>query len=262
MRIRISVDMEGISGVNSSEFVTPDARLYQEGRRYYTWDINACVRGCFNGGADAALVRDGHGGGTHAIWDKLDPRIEIVRGSSGAERMPFLKECDAQILLGFHAMAGTRGALLEHTFSSRHIQNMWLNGRPVGEIGIDAAIAAESGVPTVMVSGDDAACAEARDWIPGVVTCQVKQGISCQGARLLSREKAHRLLEEMAAEAVSKVGEIALVQVNRPVTIRSEVIERGGIPAELARPGLKVIDGRTVEVTADTVKEAFARVCG
>jgi len=256
MKIYIFVDMEGISGVSGSEFVTADGKRYATARKYYTWDVNACARGCFAAGADAVMVRDGHGGGNHLLWDELDPRLEAVQGTTGTVRMVGLDECDALILLGYHAMAGTRGALLEHTYSSRGIQNMWLNGRPVGEIGIDAGIASDRDIPTILVSGDDYACREAEEWIPGVVACEVKKGLSCQGARLLPMKEAHARIERAAAEAVGRTAEIAPMPVDRPVTLRKEVVERGSIP-NAERPGLRILDGRTYEVTADTVEKAL-----
>ena len=255
MKVYIFVDMEGISGISCSEFVTATGKLYGTGCKYYTADLNVCARACFNAGAEAVIARDGHGGGNHMLWEELDPRIELVQGPSGAVRMVGLDECDALILLGYHAMAGTQGALLEHTYSSASIQNMWLNGRKVGEIGMDAAIAAENGVPTIMVSGDNYACAEAEDWIPGVVTCTVKTGIACQAARLLSQETAHALLTEKTTEAIGRASAIAPIQIDKPVAIRREMVERKPIPAE--RPNLRILNGRTYEVTGDCVEEAF-----
>ena len=263
MKIYIFVDMEGISGVSSSEFVMGTGRHYAAGRRYYTDDLNACVRGCFAAGARSVLARDGHGSGDHFLWADLDPRVEIVQGATGTTRLVGIEECDALILLGYHAMAGTPGALLEHTYSSASIQNMWLNGRRAGELAFDAAIAGDHGVPTVMVSGDDYVCREAAEWIPGVVTCEVKKGINCQAARLLPRQVAHQLIEERTAEAVAKAsrGEIAPLKIEGPVTIRHEMMERKGIPAAGSNPNLRIIDGRTYEYTADTVEKAFFGLC-
>lgn len=263
MKVYIFVDMEGISGISNSEFVMTTGRHYALARRYYTDDLNACVRGCFAGGATAVLARDGHGSGDHFLWAELDPRVEVVQGGTGTTRLVGIEECGAMILLGYHAMAGTPGALLEHTYSSASIQNMWLNGRPAGELAFDAAIAGEQGVPTIMVSGDDYVCREAEDWLPGVVTCQVKQGLNCQAARLLPRSVAHALIEERTEKAVRKAlrGEIRPFVVPPPVTVRHEMMERKGIPAAGSSPNLKIIDGRTYEYTADTVEKAFFGLC-
>lgn len=255
MKIYIFADMEGISGVSGSEFVSATGNLYHTARQYYTADLNACAQACLNAGAEAVIARDGHSSGKHMLWNELDPRIELVQGPTGAVRMAGLEECDALILLGYHAMAGTPGALLEHTYSSASVQNMWLNGRKVGEIGVDAGIAADYGVPTIMVSGDNYACAEAEDWIPGVVPCVVKTGLGCQAARLLPMARAHELIADRTAQAVGKLGSIEPVKIAKPVTLRREMVERKTVPS--ARPGINVVDGRTYEVTADTVEKAF-----
>jgi D-amino peptidase len=259
VKIYIFVDMEGISGISGGEFVVPDGRYYSEGRRYYTWDINVCAGACFDAGAEAVIVRDGHSSGHHAILSELDQRVEVVQGKT-ERRMPGVEECDALILLGYHAMAGTQYALLDHTYSSGSIQNMWMNGRLVGEIGIDAAIAADYGVPTIMVSGDDKACREAESWIPGVIACQVKVGTMCQGARMLSLDEAHKLIEAKTKEAIGKLGSIKPLEINRPVTIRKEMIVRGTIPRGFGRPEIKIIDGRTYEATTDKAEDAFYRL--
>lgn len=258
MKILIFVDMEGISGVSGSDFVMTDGRFYQDGRRYYTWDVNACVRGCFRAGATEVIVRDGHSHGNHLLLPELDPRVEVIQGPT-PRRLPGVEDCDALILLGYHAMAGTPGALLEHTYSSKTVQNMWLNGRKVGELGIDAGVASDFGIPTIMVSGDDKVCREAEDWIPGIVTCQVKESYSCQSCRLLSLAKAHALIEEKTVEAIRKIGSIEPMKVSRPVTIRKEMVERVSVVNPFARPEVRVLDARTAEVTADTVEEAFLR---
>lgn len=255
MKIYIFADMEGISGVSGTEFVGMDQRLYGEGRKYYTWDINACARGCFNAGATEVFVRDGHSCGRHAVWDALDSRIEIIQGATEpGKRLPGIEGSAALILLGYHARAGQAGALLEHTYSSGSIQNMWLNGRLAGEFAFDAAIAGEYGVPTVMVSGDNKICEEALEWVPNIITCQVKTAHTCQGARLLSMEKAHGLIEERAAEAVRSIGKIKPLTVSKPVVVRKELVERGAIPA---KKGITVVDSRTGEIKTDSVEEAL-----
>ena len=260
MKIYIFTDMEGISGISGSEFVTPDGRLYQAGRRYYTADINACVEGCFAAGAREVVVRDGHSSGNHALWDELDPRVELIQGHDCARRFPGLDGADGLILLGYHAMAGTPDALLEHTFSSKSVQNMWLNGRLVGEIGIDAAIAAEQGVPTILVTGDDKAVSEAAAWIPGVYTCQVKVGLGGQSARLLPCDVAHRRITETVMNAVKNIATIQMMSMSYPVTLRREMMERIPIVREGIIPGVRVIDGRTTEITASSVEEALQRL--
>jgi len=258
MKIFVMVDMEGISGICRSSQVMADGEHYPAGRRYLTWDVNACVEGCLAGGATEVVVRDAHGGGYHFVWEELDGRAEYIQGRSGPDRMPGIATCDGLILLGYHAMAGTPAAILEHTMSSKSWQNFWLNGRKAGEVAIDAAYAGDVGVPTIMVSGDDKLCREARRLLKGVVAVQVKTGLDCQGGRLLPPERAHQLITDGAARAVGRCKRIKPYKVKPPVTMRLELVSRGTVPA--GRPGVKVIDGRTYEVTGPNVWETFYKL--
>ena len=261
MRIFVMTDMEGASGVCVREHVMKGQPLYQAGRRFLTWDVNACVEGCFAGGATEVVVKDAHGG--HAdnfIWEDLDPRAEYIMGDTGRERLAGIGDCDALMLLGFHAMAGTPEAILEHTMSSGAWQNFWLNGRKTGEIGVEAAIAGDHGVPTVLVTGGDKACREAEDFSPGVLTACVKQSLSVEGGRLLSAEAAHRLITDRSAEAIGLVGKVQPYKVEPPVTARLERVSRGRLPIHDEKPYVKIIDGRTYEVTADSVEQALWRL--
>jgi len=98
MKIFVMVDMEGISGICRSSQVMQEVEHYQIGRRYLTFDVNACVDGCFAGGAKKVVVRDAHGGGYHLIWEKLDPRADYIQGTSPIERMPGIESFDGLIL--------------------------------------------------------------------------------------------------------------------------------------------------------------------
>jgi len=258
MKIFVMVDMEGISGICLPAQVLSDGAHYPAARMFMTHDANACVAGCFDGGATEVVVRDAHGWGFNFVWDKLDPRADYIQGNTQVGRMPGIGGFDGLILLGYHAMAGTPIAVLEHTMSSTGWQNFWLAGRKAGEIAIDAAIAGDHGVPTIMVSGDDKACREARRFIKGVVTAEVKTAHAVNGARLLSQPRAAELIRTSAARAVGRCKKIKPFRVKSPVTMRLELVSRGTVPRH--RPYVKVIDGRTYEVTAATVEEALNRL--
>jgi len=258
MKIFVMVDMEGISGVCRRSQVMRDGAHYAAARRYLTWDVNACVAGCFEGGAEKVVVRDAHGGGYHFVWEELDPRAEYVQGASRRERMPGIASCDGLILLGYHAMAGTPRAILEHTMSSAGWQNFWMNGRKCGELAIDAAIAGDHDVPTIMASGDDHLCREARRFIKGIVAVEVKKGLDVEGGILLPKERAHERLRRGAGRAVAACKTIPPFRVKHPVRMRLELVSRGRVP--VTRPGVRVLDGRTYEVTGATVEEALNRL--
>jgi len=255
MRIFVMVDMEGISGICQSQQVLSAEAEYQIARRFMTWDVNACVDGLLAGGAKKVVVRDAHGSGFNLLWGELDARAEYIQGRSVIQRIPNIGAFDGMVLLGYHAMAGTPQAILEHTMSSQAWQNFWMNGTRCGELAIDAGIAGDHGVPTILATGDDKLCAEARRFIRGIVTAAVKFGLDCQGGRLLPKEQAHRLIRDRSAEAVAQCKRIKPYKVKSPVRMRLELVSRHNVP--VARPGMKVIDGRTYEVTGKTVEEAL-----
>ena len=251
MKIYIFADMEGISGVSGAMFVRGDGTHYGLGRKYLTADINACAAACFEAGADEVVVRDGHGGGYSVLWEELDSRVQLVQGATPGKRFFGIEGSDGVILLGYHAMAGTQNALLEHTYSSKTIQNMWMNGRRVGEFEIDTAIAGDYQIPVIMTSGCDKLCEQAKEFLPSVITCEVKKSTALQGALMLSAEMAHALIREKTLEAIAamKAGKIKPVTLS-PVTIRREYMER-------MEPTSDLCDDRTTEFTADNAEKAF-----
>jgi D-amino peptidase len=219
--VYIFADMEGCSGLTNRD------QLGQEGNLRMAEDMNACIAACFEAGATRVIVRDGHGGGKNVDPQFIDKRAKLVQGDTPDVRFKGIEGCDAVILVGYHARALTPAAIMAHSYSSATIQSMYLNGNAVGEIGIDAAIAGEHQVPVVMVSGDDKACLEAEEWIPGVVTCRVKTASSASSGTCLPLEEAHSLIGFKTKEALSKKNSIQPVRVKYPATMRWEYIPEG-----------------------------------
>jgi D-amino peptidase len=177
-----------------------------------------------------------------------------MQGAFSGPRIPDIASFDGLILLGYHAMAGTPRAILEHTMSSRSWQNFWIKGRKAGELALDAGIASDHGVPTIMTSGDDKLCQEARRFSKDIITVQVKKGLDVEGGELLPKDQAHQLIREGAARAVQNCKKIKPVKIKSPVTLRLELVSRGKLPT---RPDVRIIDGRTYEVTGKNVEEAL-----
>ena len=261
MNIYVMTDIEGISGIYTRAQVVATEAKYAEGRAYMTREINICASALKNAGVDKVYVHDCHGSGANLFWDRVSSDVDgVYIGAAPDGRFhEVIRECDGVILLGYHAMAGTRAAVLEHTFSSASIQNIWIGGRPVGEVAIDAGILGDMGIPVIMVSGDDKVCREARDFIPGVVTAEVKRGAACMGALLLPPERAEKVLRDAVAEAIARIKEIKPLVFDKPVRMRFERVERIPLPKPMAKPGVEIIDGRTYEVTGDDVESTFFR---
>lgn len=262
MTIYVCVDAEGLSGIYLKEQTIPGNERYAEGQRAFTRDIAAVCRGLRAGGADRIIVHDMHYAGTNVRYEELPDDIETcLVGRMGDPIFPPIDEADGVVLLGYHAMAGTHNAILEHTMSSGGIQNWWMNGQKVGEIALHAGVVGDHGKPVILVTGDDKACAEAEAFLPGVVTATVKKAITTFGASLLPPAKAVALLEEKAALAVRRLAEIPPYRPARPVQMRIEVTERTQLPSLIQHPYVRLVDGHTFEAEGADVSEAFRRMC-
>ena len=227
MKIFVMVDMEGISGIINREQVRSDSKDYEEGRRMLVADVNACVNGCFDGGADSVTVRDAHGTGRNFIWDMLDSRADYIIGSTGIHRgnwrMPGVEEADGLILIGYHAMSETPEAVLAHTWSLDDWKEFKINGRTSGEAAMEMCWSAEYGVPVIMISGDDKTCVEAETFVPGIIKAQVKQSFTQSGARLLSPKNAHELIRVKTIEAIRNHKNIKPIIIEKPVELSLEL---------------------------------------
>jgi D-amino peptidase len=247
VRIYLSVDMEGVTGLVDRDDVQPDGRDYERGRSMMAEDVNAAVRGAVAAGATEVLVNDAHGPMRNLLPEALHPAARLVRGKP--KRMSMLEGLtdghDAAICVGYHARAGALG-VLSHSFMGHEIEDIWLDGRPVGEIGLAHATAAALGVPVVALTGDDAACAEMTAWDESVATVPVKYARDRFAAELRPAEEARRAIEETVAEALSPVPK-------RPVPPDGDATlavrwQSASVPAVLLGiPGVTATDSRTVQ---------------
>src|SRR5918912_1405589 len=192
MRVHVISDMEGVAGIVRWEQVTGGHPMYEEGRRLYTEEINAAVRGARAAGATEIVVMDCHGAGkawdfNSLVPDLLDPGCEYVVQKEWTEYTAFLESgCDAALFVAMHAMAGTRDGVMNHTVSGQAWRNLRFNGTLVGETGINAALCGHWGCPVLLVTGDRAVCREATTLLgEGLTTVEVKEGIGRFSARQL-----------------------------------------------------------------------------
>ena len=154
MRVHVISDMEGVAGIVKWEQTTGGESLYEEGRKLYTEEINAAVRGAKAAGATEIVVMDCHGAGkgwtfNSLIPEDLDPACEFVVQDEWTEYTAFLEEgCDAALFVGMHSRAGTPDGVMNHTISGSDFQNLWFNGTLVGETGINAALCGTWAAPS------------------------------------------------------------------------------------------------------------------
>jgi D-amino peptidase len=268
VRVQIISDMEGVAGIVKWEQVTGGEKMYEEGRRLYTEEINAAVRGAKAAGADEILVMDHHGAGkgwnfNSLIPDQLDPACEYVVQSSWTEYTEFLEQgCDGCLLVAMHARAGIPDGVMNHTVSGQAWRNLWFNGVLVGETGINAALCGQWGCPVVLVTGDEATCREARELLgDGLTTVAVKKGISRYAARQLPALRAREVIEEGARKALS--GDLKAVKPydpGRPAEIRVEITTTDRVDEFRHRKGVEIEEPLTVVSRADDWWTAWSQL--
>ena len=250
-------DMEGVAGICRFDQVVANGTGYEEGRRLYTEEINATVRGAFAGGATEVVVMDCHGAGgdrsfNSLIPDALDERCEFVVQREWTEYTEMLEQgCDAALLVGQHARAGAERGVLSHTVFGTRWHELRFNGMPVGEVAINAALCGTWGCPVALVSGDDVVCAEATELLgPGLRTAAVKRALGRFSARHLSPARARELLESAAASALAVAGGAPVYDPGAPCTITVGLATPDDADAYRNRAGVTLLDARPIECRA------------
>lgn len=259
-RIFIVTDMEGVGGVNNAdEQLLPGQRRFEESRRLLTGEINAAVEGAIKAGASEVTIWDGHDGSRTLAIDEIHPRARLIQGRPSPPNY-YLEDrrYEGIMFVGQHAMAQAKGGVLAHS-QSFSVQNIFLNGRPVGEIGQVAAIAGYFHIPVIMLAGDQAACDEVRTLQPTAETVAVKR-LAGTGATLsLSHAEARAQIEAAARRAVGRVREFQPWIIEGPVELKFEYFPEGSTtsPAPAAVREGRQVTPRTVTYRGRTVLEAY-----
>jgi D-amino peptidase len=250
--------MEGVAGIVKGAQTTGGDPMYEEGRKLYTEEINAAVRGAKAAGATEIVVMDHHGAGggwsfNSLVHDLLDPACEYVVQREWTEYTGFLEEgVDACLLVGMHAMAGTPDGVMNHTVSGRTWQNLWFNGTLVGETGINAAFCGTWGCPVLLVTGDDAACREGKALLGnGLTTVAVKEGLGAQSARNIAPRRARELIEAGARTALGDLEAVPAYDPGHPCEITVEFKETSAIETLRYRSGVEILEPRKIASRAD-----------
>jgi D-amino peptidase len=258
VKVFVISDMEGVSGIVKPEQTSAGEALYEEGRKLYTQEINAAVRGAKAAGATEIVVMDCHGAGkgytfNSLLPEDLDPDCEFVVQDEWTEYTAFLEQgVDAALFVGMHARAGAAGGVLNHTVSGRDFQNLYFNGTLVGETGINAALCGTWGCPVLLVTGDQDACAEGKELLgDGLTTVQVKEGTGVMSARMIPPPRARELVEAGAEQALSELKAVAPYDPGKPCEIKVEYKWTAPAAKLRYRSGVELLDPRTIVSRAD-----------
>jgi D-amino peptidase len=260
LKVFISVDMEGISGIVHGDQTTPGTAEYAAGRKWMAQDVNAAVEGALEAGATEVVVNDSHGSMRNIDPDDLHPRAILISGSP--KPLSMMQGVDASfaacLLIGYHAKAGTEDAILDHTISSSVVRTVRVNGAELPELGLNGAIAGYYGVPVVLVSGDTAVCRQAGEVLgKDVVTVAVKEAYGRLAAKLVPMGEARRLIKAGVKEALGKLGRVKPFKIAPPYNFELgyHVSAQADMAAMLTE--VKRVDARTVAFTAADYIEGF-----
>ena len=204
-KILIALDLEGVNNVKGVpyEALSKETDEWKIARRQGVLEVNAAAAALFEAGAEVVALWDNHGGGHNIEPADLDERIVLLDPDLTKPRMYFADDYDCVCFFGYHAMEGTLGGVLAHTMSSKTVQFYKLNGKYIGEIDMDAYIAASHGLPSVFYCAGDIACAQAKRAVEGIVTVTTKHEISRNEADFRDNAELFREIGEKIVEAVS-----------------------------------------------------------
>jgi D-amino peptidase len=260
LKVYISVDMEGITGVVHGDQTTFGTPEYTAVRKWMAEDVNAAVEGALRAGAVEVVVNDSHGRMRNIDPADLHPRAILISGSP--KPLSMMQGIDdsynACLFIGYHAGAGTQDATLDHTISSSVVRSVKVNGSELPELGLNAAIAGVYGVPVVFVSGDVAVCRAARTILGNeVVTAPVKDAIGRTAARLVPMAEARRAIRDRVADALRKIGMIKPYRITPPCKFELEFFVSSQADMAVMVPSVQRVNARTVAFQTDEYLPGF-----
>ncbi|AUW94272.1 peptidase M55 [Sulfobacillus thermotolerans] len=260
MNVWISVDMEGISGIVDRDQLLPQGQRYSQAVHYLMQDITTVIGAVQEDPAVTGIVvNDSHDGMLNVLWSSMPQGVTLISGGGKPWSMvQGVDQADVAFFVGYHAMAGTPQAVMDHTYSGEIFQ-VRLNGVEVGETGLNAAVAGHYQVPVGFVSGDDKVCAEASQLLPWVTAVSVKTATNRRAAHLLSGLESAMALRQGVHDALAKwhSGRLSPFIPDTPVTLEVTVMTTDMADRATYCPGTQRTGGRTVQYTSHSMLEVY-----
>lgn len=257
LKVYISADMEGVVGAVTGDQLGPTGFEYGTFRRLMTNEVNAAIDAARAMGATEILVSDSHGNGENLLIEELPQDIQLVRSwPRPLMMMEGIDESfDAAILIGYHASTNNPSGVRAHTFSSANLTAVRLNGMDMMEASMSAAIAGDFGVPVVMISGDDAAVAEAQRIVGDMEGAVVKWNYGFHSARTIMPEASYALIGDRVRAALGRLDDFSPYRMNGPLEL--EISFKNYMPAELMAylPNVERVDSHTIRFVGRDMTE-------
>ncbi|MFJ2649958.1 M55 family metallopeptidase [Streptomyces sp. NPDC087420] len=258
VKILISADMEGATGVTWPADVLPGTPQWERCRALFTSDVNAAVLGFLDGGADDVLINEAHWTMRNLLLEQLDERAQLLTGRHKSLSMVEgvqHGDVDGIAFVGYHTGAGTEG-VLAHTYLANSITGVWLNGTRASEGVLNAAVVAEYGVPVVLVTGDDLTCVDADGYAPGARKVAVKDHVSRYAAVCRTPARTAAGIRAAAKEATALAVRYEPAPAG-PFTVELEFDAAHLASAATVVPGVAATGERRVVYTSGTMYEGI-----
>ena len=261
MKVFISMDWEGCSGITSRQETMPDGHFYDEARYWMGWDANATVEGCLQGGATEVVVCDNHNG-LEIPWEELHPSATLIHSdlTTSSRYMYGLdgldESFDAVFFVGHHAAYGDPLSVMSHTLT-RPFRDVTINGQRVGDVEIWTALAGHTGVPVGLVTGDDVLCGQMKAWLPQIETATVKYALDTYAARCLPKEEAHQRIRAAARRATERIPELQLFRFEPPIMTEIDLVMPNAAGRVSLIPGVERDGGTRIRYTCRDYGDAY-----
>ena len=259
LKVYISADMEGVTGVVSADQLGPTSFEYAQARQWMTDEVLAAIQGAREAGATEFVVSDSHGNGESLLIDRFPPDVSVTIVRSFPRPLAMMEGIDASfaaaIFVGYHTSTSSLTGVRAHTISSALLTRVAINGASMSEAGINAAIAAQFGVPVVMITGDDQIVAESKQRLGPIEGVVVKRAIGFHSAATLTPAAGQALIRQRAKIAVARRGELRPYALTKPLTL--EVSLKHYRPVELLGylRDVQRVDSHTVRYLAKDMVE-------
>jgi D-amino peptidase len=257
LKVFISVDMEGISGVINWEDVNREGKDYNLFRQLMTQETNAAIEGALSAGATEILVRDSHGSARNILPDQLNSEAMLLRDWSGGplSMMEGIDDTfDAVIFIGYHAREGTPDAVLKHTMTGTI--DVFINGTNMPEAGINGAIAGYFGVPVVFIAGDSAIVKQCREIFGEVGGIAVKEAIG-RAAKMIHPLKAKQMIREEVKNALSNLNRYKPFELETPIKMEIQYKDEADAARAAWFPSAERTGERTVSYSNEDLLEVL-----
>jgi D-amino peptidase len=259
LKVFISVDMEGVAGVVHPRQGSIDGRDYEMARRLMTRECNAAIEGAIEAGVQEFVVNDSHAEMYNLVPEELHAAAEFITGSHKP-----LSMCqgmgpgfDAAFFVGYHAAAGTQDAVIDHTYASRAVYEIRINGKPQSEASLNAALCGYFQCPMALVTGDAAAVSEAHLLVNELEGVVVKEGMGRHAARSLHPELARRRIRTAAQRAIERLDNIPVYRHEGDIELELDFLYTAMADQCERVPGVRRLGGRTVGYRCGDYMEGY-----